>query len=58
MECMMADNSGSNGFFGAVLGGLVALAALLMVLSGGSLGGKQTVSGDADLPPVTSPAPR
>ncbi len=58
MERTVADNNGSGGFFGAVLGNVVALAALAMVLTGGSLGGKQTVSSAADLPPVASPPPR
>ncbi len=44
-----------NGLFGIVLGGIVALAAVLFIASGGSLGGKTTVYGDQDLPPVADP---
>ena len=49
----MADRK-SDGYFGALLGGLVAVAALVFLLSGGEWGGKKTVQGDQDLPPVTS----
>lgn len=42
----------SNGTFGLIVGGIVALAAVLFILSGGELGGKKTVEGDQDLPPV------
>jgi hypothetical protein len=41
-----------NGLFGLVVGGIVALAAIIFILSGGELGGKKTISGDDDLPPV------
>ncbi len=50
----MPDNGRPNGHLGAILGGLVALAALALVLSGGSFTGKKTVEGDQDLPPVTT----
>ena len=43
-----------NGLFGLVVGGIVALAAIIFILSGGELGGKKTISGDDDLPPVES----
>ena len=43
-----------NGFFGMVVGGIVALAAMIFIFSGGELGGKKTVEGDQDLPPVAS----
>jgi hypothetical protein len=43
-----------NGLFGLVVGGIVALAAIIFILSGGELGGKKTISGDDDLPPVQS----
>jgi hypothetical protein len=52
----MPDNGRPNSYFGAILGGLVALAVLVLVLSGGSLTGKKTVQGDQDLPPVTTGA--
>jgi uncharacterized protein YggU (UPF0235/DUF167 family) len=50
----MPDNGRPNSHLGAILGGLVALAALALVLSGGSFSGKKTVEGDQDLPPVTT----
>ena len=43
-----------NGFFGLIVGGIVALAAIIFIMSGGNLGGKKTVEGDQDLPPVAS----
>lgn len=43
-----------NGFFGLVVGGIVALAAMIFILSGGELGGKKTVEGDQDLPPIAN----
>ena len=43
-----------KGFFGLIVGGIVALAAAVFILSGGDLGGKKTVEGDQDLPPVAS----
>jgi hypothetical protein len=49
----MADNR-HGGFFGAILGGLVAAAAIAFLLTGGELGGKKKVEGDHDLPPVAS----
>ena len=43
-----------NGFFGLVVGGIVALAAMIFIVSGGELGGKKTVEGDQDLPPIAT----
>jgi hypothetical protein len=43
-----------NGLFGLVVGGIVALAVIVFILSGGELGGKKTIQGDDDLPPVES----
>ena len=43
-----------NGLFGLVVGGIVAVAAILFILSGGEFGGKKTIDGDDDLPPVES----
>jgi hypothetical protein len=39
---------------GLILGGVFALAAAFFLLTGGELGGKKTVSSDADMPPVAS----
>ena len=41
-----------NGNFGLLVGGFVALAAMIFIFSGGELGGKKTVLGDQDLPPI------
>jgi len=54
MELAMSDNSGSSGYLGAILGGIIALAVLMLVISGGEWTGKTTVRSDQDLPPVTS----
>ena len=43
-----------NGFFGLIVGGILAVAAAIFILSGGDLGGKKTVEGDQDLPPIAS----
>jgi len=43
-----------NGSFGLIIGGIVALAAVMFILSGGELGGKKTIEGDQDLPPIAS----
>ena len=55
----MADNnpkSGtSTGTIGLMLGGLLALAAMVFIVSGGQLGGVKEVKSDADLPPIASP---
>ena len=37
-----------------ILGGLFAVIAVLFIASGGELGGKKTVEGDQDLPPVAT----
>ena len=47
----MRDN---NGAFGIILGGVVAVVAVLFIASGGSLGGKKAVEGDQDLPPIAT----
>jgi len=44
----------NNGLFGLVVGGIVAVAAAIFIISGDELGGKKTVEGDKDLPPVAS----
>jgi hypothetical protein len=49
----MADQK-SGGYFGALLGGLVAVAAVAFLLSGGEWGGKKKINSDEDLPPVVS----
>jgi hypothetical protein len=43
--------------FGLILGGLVALVAVILIFSGGTLGGKTTISGDEDLPPIATADP-
>ena len=43
-----------SGIFGFVGGGIVVLAATFFILSGGELGGKKSIEGDQDLPPVTT----
>ena len=52
----MPDNKGSTGALGLIAGGIVAVAAMIFILTGGDLGGKKAVKSDADLPPVTSPS--
>jgi hypothetical protein len=47
-------NRNSNGTFGIIVGGVVAVIAAIFILSGGELGGKKTIEGDQDLPPVSS----
>jgi len=46
-----------TGSFGLILGGLVALVAVMFIFSGGTLGGKTTISGDEDLPPIATADP-
>lgn len=48
---MMEKQSGS---FGLIVGGIVFVAAAIFLLSGGELGGKKTIDGDQDLPPVAT----
>ena len=43
-----------TGSFGLMLGGLVAVAALVFIFTGGKFGGKTTVHGDQDLPPIAT----
>ncbi len=43
-----------TGFFGLIVGGIVALAAAIFIFSGGDLGGKKTVESDKDLPPIAT----
>jgi hypothetical protein len=47
-------NTKNSGTFGIIVGGVVAVIAAIFILSGGELGGKKTVEGDQDLPPVTT----
>jgi len=47
-------NKDSNGTFGIIIGGVVAVIAAIFILSGGELGGKKTIEGDQDLPPVST----
>ena len=47
-------NKDSNGTFGIIIGGVVAVIAAIFILTGGELGGKKTVQGDQDLPPVAT----
>jgi hypothetical protein len=53
VELSMADKR-LDGYLGAVLGSLVAVAAVAFLLSGGEWGGEKKVESDKDLPPVTS----
>ena len=54
----MADNNRSNepatGTIGLMLGGALAIVAMVFILTGGQLGGVKDVKGDADLPPVAT----
>ena len=43
-----------NRFFGMIIGGIVVVAIVIFVFSGGELGGKKTIESDDDLPPVTN----
>ena len=47
-------NKHSNGTFGIIIGGVVAAIAVIFIFTGGELGGKKTVQGDQDLPPVAT----
>ena len=48
----MTDNS--NGRFGLIIGGIVAVGAIIFLMTGGDLGGKKSISGDGDLPPIST----
>ena len=52
----MPDNNRNpaNGTLGLILGGVLAVAAAIFILTGGELGGKHSVDSDADMPPVAS----
>jgi hypothetical protein len=52
----MTDNP--NGKLGAVLGALLAIAAVIFLLNGGEHMGKKTVHTDDDLPPVAQGQPQ
>ncbi len=43
-----------NGFFGLIVGSILALAAAIFIFSGGELGGKKTIESDKDLPPIAT----
>ena len=55
----MSDNNRpdepARGRVGLLLGGVLAVAAVLFMLTGGQLGGVKEIRGDADLPAVASP---
>jgi hypothetical protein len=53
----MASNQGPNLSFALLLGGVVLLALMIFLVTGGQLGGSKKVASDADLPKVTSPKP-
>ena len=54
----MADNNRpeepSRGNIGLLLGGVLAVAAMVFILTGGQLGGVKDVKSDADLPPIAT----
>jgi hypothetical protein len=50
----MSENRPASGNLGIILGVLIAIAAVVFLLSGGENFGKKTVKSDADLPPVTT----
>jgi hypothetical protein len=52
MREFFMDEDRKSGHLGALLGGLVAIAAIAFMLSGGEWGGKKKVDSDDDLPPV------
>jgi hypothetical protein len=47
-------NKDSNGTFGIIIGALVAVIAAIFIFNGGELGGKKTIHGDEDLPPIAT----
>lgn len=42
------------GTFGLVIGAIVVVVAAIFIFTGGELGGKKTVDGDQDLPPIAT----
>src|SRR2546423_111955 len=53
-EQAMADNNAPKTGIGIIIGEILVLSAAFFILTGGALGGKKTVQGDRDLPPVAS----
>ena len=51
---MKKHNGKSDGNFVIFIGGIVAVATAIFIFSGGELGGKKTVEGDQDLPPLAT----
>lgn len=51
----MADDNRLKGKIALILSGVLVAAAAVFILTGAELGGVKEVSGDADLPPVSSP---
>jgi len=51
---MKTEHNNSGGTFGLIVGGVVALAAAIFIFTGGDLGGKKSIDGDQDLPPVAA----
>ena len=45
----------AGGTMGLMLGGLLAIAAMVFIVSGGQFGGVKEIRSDADLPPIASP---
>lgn len=50
----MADNDRPTGSIGLMLGAILAVAAMVFILTGGQLGGVKEVQGDADMPPIAT----
>jgi len=46
-----------NASLGLLIGGIVAVVAFIFLVTGGELGGKKTVDGDQDLPPIATANP-
>ncbi len=44
----------STGGLGFLIGGIVLAMTLVFIITGGELGGKKTIDGDADLPPLAT----
>lgn len=51
----MAEQQPANSRLIALLGGIVAVAMLVFLTTGGDLGGVKKVESDADLPKIVSP---